>query len=207
MKKIFINIILIFAILNICVCIIIEKYEENNINSYTAEKLSTENETTNEQEKEEQKEENKIVIVQEKQYPKEEIIDTYKGYNVCAKLEIPTISLETNILSEYSTKALNVSVTKFWGVEPNHTGNFCVAGHNFKNKNIFSNLKKLKIGDKLFVSDREIGKVEYEIFKIDTVLPEDVSCLDAVTENQKEVTLITCTNDSKKRIIIKAKEI
>lgn len=203
MKKIFINIILIFAILSICVCIIIEKYEENNINSYTAEKLSTENETTNEQEKEE----NKIVIVQEKQYPKEEIVDTYKGYNVCAKLEIPTISLETNILSEYSTKALNVSVTKFWGVEPNHTGNFCVAGHNFKNKNMFSNLKKLKIGDKLFVSDREIGKVEYEIFKIDTVLPEDVSCLDAVTENQKEVTLITCTSDSKKRIIIKAKEI
>ena len=207
MKKIFINIILIFTILSICVCIIIEKYEENNINSYTAEKLSTENETTNEQEKEEQKEENKIVIVQEKQYPKEEIVDTYKGYNVCAKLEIPTISLETNILSEYSTKALNVSVTKFWGAEPNHTGNFCVAGHNFKNKNMFSNLKKLKIGDKLFVSDKEIGKVEYEIFKIDTVLPEDVSCLDAVTENQKEVTLITCTSDSKKRIIIKAKEI
>lgn len=207
MKKIFINIILIFAILSICVCIIIEKYEENNINSYTAEKLSTENETTKEQEKEEQKEENKIVIVQEKQYPKEEIVDTYKGYEVCAKLEIPTISLETNILSEYSTKALNVSVTKFWGAEPNHTGNFCVAGHNFKNKNMFSNLKKLKIGDKLFVSDKEIGKVEYEIFKIDTVLPEDVSCLDAVTENQKEVTLITCTSDSKKRIIIKAKEI
>lgn len=203
MKKIFINIILIFAILSICVCIIIEKYEENNINSYTAEKLSTENETTNEQEKEE----NKIVIVQEKQYPKEEIVDTYKGYNVCAKLEIPTISLETNILSEYSTKALNVSVTKFWGVEPNHTGNFCVAGHNFKNKNMFSNLKKLKIGDKLFVSDKEIGKVEYEIFKIDTVLPENISCLDAVTENQKEVTLITCTSNSKKRIIIKAKEI
>ena len=72
---------------------------------------------------------------------------------------------------------------------------------------MFSNLKKLKIGDKLFVSDREIGKVEYEIFKIDTVLPEDISCLDAVTENQKEVTLITCTSDSKKRIIIKAKEI
>ena len=207
MKKIFINIILIFAILSICVCIIIEKYEENNINSYTAEKLSTENETTNEQEKEEQKEENKTVIVQEKQYPKEEIVDTYKGYNVCAKLEIPTISLETNILSEYSTKALNVSVTKFWGAEPNHTGNFCVAGHNFKNKYMFSNLKNLKIGYKLFVSDKEIGKVEYEIFKIDTVLPEDISCLDAVTENQKEVTLITCTSDSKKRIIIKAKEI
>ena len=207
MKKIFINIILIFAILSICVCIIIEKYEENNINGYTAEKLSRENETNNEQEKEEQKEENKIVIVQEKQYPKEEIVDTYKGYNVCAKLEIPIISLETNILSEYSTKALNVSVTKFWGVEANHTGNFCVAGHNFKNKNMFSNLKKLTLGDKLFVSDREIGKVEYEIFKIDTVLPEDISCLDAVTENQKEVTLITCTSDSKKRIIIKAKEI
>ncbi len=145
--------------------------------------------------------------VNETKYPKEQIIEEYKGYTVCAKLEIPNIKLETYILKNYSIKALNVSVTKFWGVDPNETGNCCIAGHNFKNKNMFRNLKKLKIGDKFTISDNNIGKVEYEIFDIYTVFPKDTSCLNPETENQKEVTLITCTNDSEKRIIVKAKEI
>lgn len=146
-------------------------------------------------------------IIEESKYPKEEILETYNGYKVCAKLVIPKISLETNVLSDYSEVALKNSVVKFWGVEPNNVGNFCIAGHNFKIKNMFSKLKDLKLGDKLFITDSKIGKIEYEIFKIDIVLPEDVSCLKAITENEREVTLITCTIDSKKRIIVKAKEV
>lgn len=142
----------------------------------------------------------------EKNYPKEEIMETYKGYEVCAKLEIPKIDLETYILSNYSIQALNISVTKFWGVSPNEIGNFCVAGHNFINKNMFRNLKKLDLGDKLYIIDNSIGRVEYEVYKIDKVSPDDVSCLEQV-DNNREVTLITCTNDSKQRIIVKAKEI
>lgn len=142
----------------------------------------------------------------EKEYPKEEIITTYRGYEVCAKLEIPKIELETYVLSNYSTQALNISVTKFWGVDPNEIGNFCVAGHNFINKNMFRNLKKLDVGDKLYIIDNNIGKVEYEIYKIDKVSPKDVSCLEQSTNN-RETTLITCTNDSKQRIVVKAKEV
>lgn len=145
-------------------------------------------------------------IIKEIKYPQEEILETYNGYKVCAKLVIPQISLETNVLADYSESALKNSVVKFWGVEPNNVGNFCIAGHNFKIKNMFSKLKDLKLGDKLFITDSKIGKIEYEIFKIDIVLPEDVSCLKAITENEREVTLITCTIDSKKRIIVKAKE-
>lgn len=146
-------------------------------------------------------------IIEESKYPQEEILETYNGYKVCAKLVIPQISLETNVLADYSESALKNSVVKFWGVEPNNVGNFCIAGHNFKIKNMFSKLKDLKLGDKLFITDSKIGKIEYEIFKIDIVLPEDVSCLKAITENEREVTLITCTIDSKKRIIVKAKEV
>ena len=142
----------------------------------------------------------------EKEYPKEEIITTYRGYEVCAKLEIPKIKLETYVLSNYSTQALNISVTKFWGVDPNEIGNFCVAGHNFINKNMFRNLKKLDVGDKLYIIDNNIGKVEYEVYKIDKVSPKDVSCLEQ-SNNNRETTLITCTNDSKQRIIVKAKEV
>ena len=85
-------------------------------------------------------------------------------------------------------------------------GNFCVAGHNFKNKNMFHDLKDLQIGDNLFVIDNNIGKVEYEIYNIYKVLPEDVSCLSQETNGEKHITLITCTNNSKERIIVKAKE-
>ena len=47
--------------------------------------------------------------------------------------------------------------------------------------------------------------MQYKIYDINQVFPNDVSCLKQNT-NFKEVTLITCTSDSKKRIIVKAKE-
>ena len=142
-----------------------------------------------------------------KQYEKEDIITEYKGYTVSSKLTIPAISLETYILQNYSVNALRVSVTKFWGVDANQIGNFCVAGHNFKNKNMFSNLKKLNIGDRLFISDNEIGKIEYEIYDKFIVFPYETDCLNPETNGKREVTLITCTIDSKQRIIIKAREV
>ncbi len=141
----------------------------------------------------------------EKEYQKENIIKNYKGYDVIAKLEIPSIFLETYVLSEFSNEALNISVTKFWGANPNKTGNLCIAGHNFINKNMFRNLKKLKIGDTIFLIDNDVGRVEYEIYDIFQVFPDDVECLNQDTSH-KEITLITCTTDSKKRIIVKAKE-
>ena len=72
---------------------------------------------------------------------------------------------------------------------------------------MFYNLKKLKIGDKIFISDNKTGKVEYEVYNLYKVIPEDVTCLEQETNGKREVTLITCTNDSKKRIIVKAKEV
>lgn len=200
-KKYIINIILIIIMLAIVTYLVTEIKEEKNISKNIHQKNSTiiqeDNifQTKNSNNK------------KEKLYPKENIEKIYKGYNVCAKLNIPAIQLETYILSTYSKEALNISVTKFWGSNPNRVGNFCVAGHNFINKNMFRNLRKLKIGDRLTISDNEIGKVEYEIFEINTVIPEDVSCLDACFQGEKEVTLITCTNDSLKRVIVKAKEI
>ena len=137
---------------------------------------------------------------------KEDIIDEYRGYKVIAKLQIPNIDLETYVLEEYSNNALNISVTKFWGVNPNEVGNLCIAGHNFQNKNMFHNLRKLKNGDSIFITSNKEEKLEYTIYDVYKVLPDDVRCLSQATNGKKEITLITCTNDSKKRIIIKARE-
>lgn len=195
-QRIFLNLILISIFIVASIYILLEIYDEkkNGENYYQVKKLILE-EYYNKEE----------VDANQKEYPKENIQEEYKGYKVIAKLEIPKIELETYII-KFSEEALNISVTKFWGPDPNKIGNFCIAGHNFKNKNMFRNLKKLQIGDVCIIKDNKIGVVEYEVYNIYTVLPEDVSCLSQETNNTKEITLITCTNDSKKRIIIKARE-
>ena len=189
-----INFILVILIFGIITYLRIETNSEKNIkqaNNYEVKNVVT---STNN------------IKENEKVYSKEEVIKEYKGYEVDSKLEIPKIELETYVLKEFSKEALNVSVTKFWGCKPNVTGNYCIAGHNFKNKNMFHDLKKLEKQDNLFIIDNKVGKVEYEIYDIYKVLPEDTSCLEQETNGKKEVTLITCTSDSEERIIVKATE-
>lgn len=196
-KKRIVNIFLVTIIFSILTWLGIENYNEKKIEgeNYKVQNVSTNITTTDEETKEIKKE-----------YPKEEVALEYKGYDVLAKLEIPKINLETYVLKTYSNASLNISVVRFWGAKPNTEGNFCIAGHNFKNKNMFHNLKDLSVGDNLYIIDNNVGRVEYEIYDIYMVLPDDVSCLSQETGGGKEVTLITCTNDSSKRIIVKAKE-
>ena len=135
------------------------------------------------------------------------ILTTYKGYPVIAKLEIPKINLETYVISEYSNQALGVSVTKFYGGNPNEVGNFCIAGHNYITKNMFHDLKKLSIGDTFTLVDTNNHEGIYKIYLVETVEPNETQCLSQNTDGRIEVTLITCTTDSSKRIIVKAVKI
>lgn len=137
----------------------------------------------------------------------ESILTTYKGYPVIAKLEIPKINLETYVISEYSNQALGVSVTKFYGGNPNEVGNFCIAGHNYVTKNMFHDLKKLSIGDTFTLIDTDNHEGIYQIYLVETVEPNETQCLSQKTDGRIEVTLITCTTDSSKRIIVKAVKI
>lgn len=201
-KIIIVNLFLIFIVLTILVFVILDIYKENKIgkSNYDVQGVST---NVN---KEEENKINENKTNKEKKYIKEDVPLEYKGYTVISKLEIPKIDLETYVLEKYLEETLNISVVKFYGANPNEVGNFCIAGHNFKNKNMFKNLKKLSVGDNLFIIDNDIGRVEYEIFDIYKVSPNDVACLLQETNGKREVTLITCTNDSKERIIVKARE-
>lgn len=135
-----------------------------------------------------------------------EVIETeFKGYKVSSKIYIPKINLETYVLEQYSTQALLTSVTKFYGANPNQIGNFCVAGHNYGPANMFQNLKKLNINDEIYLTDIEGNKMKYIIYDTYTVLPNDTKCLSQKTNGEIELTLITCTFNSEKRIIIKAR--
>ena len=129
-----------------------------------------------------------------------------KTYNTIGEITIPSLNVHYSILSETSDELLKVSVCKFWGGEPNEVGNLCIAGHNYRNKRFFSKVPTLEEGDIIEIKDLKDRTLKYEVYTKYTVDPNDVSCTSQITSGEKRVTLITCTNDSKQRIIVQARE-
>lgn len=137
---------------------------------------------------------------------KEYIPEDYLGFKVVARLIIPTIELETNILEEYTEEGMDICASKFWGPEPNEIGNFCIVGHNYNKENMFSNLINLNIGDEIYLIDNKNGKITYTIFDIYKVKPQNTFPLDQNTAGKRIITLITCVNYSNNRLIVQAVE-
>lgn len=132
---------------------------------------------------------------------------TYKGFNVIGKIEIPKIKLEYVVLEEATIPAMEASIGKLYGPGINEPGNTVLAGHNYKNGTFFSNNSKLSNGDKIYLTDMQGKKVTYEIYKKYITTPEDFDYAVRDTNGKREVSLTTCTNDTKSRLIIWAKEV
>lgn len=137
---------------------------------------------------------------------KETIEETYLGFTTIAKLEVPKINLNTYILKDYIQEGMKVCASKFWGPEPNEVGNFCIAGHNYPQENMFHHLIDLEIGDELYLTDNKNGKYAYTIDKIYKVKPENTVPIQQETAGKRMVTLITCVNYSQNRLIVQAVE-
>ena len=133
-----------------------------------------------------------------------------KRYPSVGKIEIPSIGVSYAILAQASGDKLvdwlKISPVMFWGVYPNQIGNCSIAGHNYRNNRFFSKVPKLEIGDRIRITDASGKKINYTVFDKYEVKPTNTECINDVPgkENKRVVTLITCTNDSKKRVIVQA---
>ena len=130
-----------------------------------------------------------------------------KGNKVVGIIKIPKIELEYPVLENTSKESLNLSITKFWGNEINEIGNVTLAGHNNLNGTMFGKIKKLEVGDIIELTDIQNVTLKYKIFKTYVIDPNDISCILPEQEGTREVTLITCTNGNKNRLIVKAREV
>ena len=65
----------------------------------------------------------------------------------------------------------------------------------------------MKNGDIVELTDLLGKTIQYSIYDIFTTTPNDVNILLPKDENVREVTLITCTNGNRQRLILKAQEI
>lgn len=142
-------------------------------------------------------------------------LETAKGtrYYAVATVNIPAIDCTYPVISgnepdssEQLEELLKISPCKFWGPNPNEVGNFCIVGHNYRSNKFFSHVPDLSIGDKIEIKDLNGQTIIYKIYDRYIVEPDDVSCTSQRTNGLREVTLITCTDDSKSRVIVKARE-
>ena len=131
----------------------------------------------------------------------------FKGYKIEGIIEIPKIGIKYPVIDHTNEETMKVCITKFWGPQANEIGNYTVAGHNNKDGTMFGKTKYLQIGDKIKLTNLKNETVEYEIFKIYSIDPDDVSCVESVENNTREITLITCTNGHKNRLVTKAREV
>ena len=131
----------------------------------------------------------------------------YKGYEVVGTIEIPTIKLKYPILTPETKKSLELSVVlRYTTGGLNQVGNTVIAGHNYRNGTMFSNVKKLNNGDIIYVTDTNGTKVKYEIYNIYQTTGEDATYMNRDTGGKREISLTTCTDDSKNRTIVWARE-
>jgi|GEM_PF-4840102 len=127
------------------------------------------------------------------------IADIYKPIGI---LEIPSLNIKYPILNKTTDEALKLSITAYAG-QINEINNFVIAGHNYKNGFAFGKLKHVQKGD--IVSIEGVNYKVFEIFVVDETAISKVIRND--TQGERWVTLFTCTNIGKDRLIVRAKAI
>ena len=132
---------------------------------------------------------------------------TYQGYEVAGTIEIPKTSLSSPVIYEVSGKALETAPVVLYPTKAvlNSKGNVVIIGHNYRNGTFFSNNKKLSNGDKIYITDLDYNKVTYKVYKVFQASATDTSFYNRDTNGAREITLSTCTDDAKARIIVLAK--
>ena len=131
----------------------------------------------------------------------------YEGYQIIGTIKIPKIDIEYPILVESTKDSLEKSITRVGNGKVNEVGNLSMAGHNYLDGTMFGKIDELQNDDEIIIKDLLGNEVNYKVFDIFVTNPNDVGVLESVDKEAREITLITCTNGNKNRLIVKAREI
>ena len=88
----------------------------------------------------------------------------------------------------------------------NNEGNSVIIGHNYRNGTMFSNVDKLKNGQYIYITDTTGRKVAYKIYSIFRASGSESEYITRNTNGKREISISTCTDVSKARTIVLARE-
>ncbi|MGG5461943.1 class D sortase [Clostridium sp. B9] len=121
--------------------------------------------------------------------------------NVLGLLEINDINLKAPIVNGVSDENMKHAVVHFENSSlPGEAGNCVLAAHNNIYGSIFENLDELKKGDIISINYNK-NTYRYKVYDKQVVEPSDLSVIEEGKEN--EITLITCSDSAKSRLIVK----
>ena len=121
---------------------------------------------------------------------------------VIGTIEITKTEQEYPIIGKWSYDLLKVSVCRYQGPGVNQPGNLVVIGHNYKSGAHFGRLDELEIGDELYLTGTDGKRVRYEVYEIETVLPDKFEALNPY-RGEAGLTLMTCQNNGNYRRIVR----
>lgn len=125
-----------------------------------------------------------------------------KGYTVIARLDIEKIDQHLPVLSQWSDKALKVSVCYYKGPAPGEDGNLVITGHNYRRGAHFGKLDQLKAGDTLTLTNIKGNTFTYKVYKTELIKPDNSEALDK-TKYANEMTLVTCEANGNRRLLVR----
>ena len=131
----------------------------------------------------------------------------YEGFVMIGYITIPKTNVKLPILDTVTPESLDTAVAAIYPSNPklNEPGNVVIIGHNYRNGKFFSDNDRLSVGDKVLIKDTTGRELSYTIYQKFETTDTDTSFYTRNTNGVAEITLSTCTDDSKARIIILAK--
>ena len=156
---------------------------------------------------------NKLHLKKQEQLSKE-ILETYNSTRlhepeknidnkVLGTIEIPKLNISYPIFSFLTDANLKIAPCRFYGEMPEKNSNLCIAGHNYDNDKFFSKISSLVDGDEIILKNMTHSFV-YFVYDKYEVKASNLSPITDYPPKKKILTLVTCNNLNKNRIIIRA---
>ena len=115
-------------------------------------------------------------------------------------VDIPSVGVRGQIYEGTDDETLKYYVGRFTtGVMPGEIGNFALAAHNNIYTELFRNLHKVQIGEKVRIITRTKEYV-YQATSKQVINPTQVEVLKG--SKKKERSLVTCTSTGRERVIV-----
>ncbi len=133
--------------------------------------------------------------------------DTLFPLKTVGTINIPKTDIKYPIYSPAGEKALEEGIGMLATDNGlNEEGNTTLQGHNWRNWMFFSRNNILEIGDSVYVKDLRGVEIEYIIYQKMVLKPSDSKYMVRDTYGTREISLSTCTNAAKDRLVILARE-
>ena len=136
----------------------------------------------------------------------QKIIDATGEDGVIGLIEIPKYEVKLPIIGKWSYKLLKISICRYKGPDPLEDGNLVLIGHNYKSGAHFGILKKLEVGDEIYLTNAATGaRVRYEVYQIKSISADAFSALKSY-KGDAGLTLMTCKDNGTNRLLVRCEQ-